>query len=409
MLQIISGKFYKNPDRYSTPAKGITFSNYHTVAPINTCVATLEPVESYTSATGAYVINYTNVIEKPKQVPKIAVVRGGDWVIVRQFELLCIFGLRAFFDGDRHAVEVNCRAKPSQATDQYVPAHYTERFFDPAIMASPEDADRFGKFVEKVIGLPRKHYTAVINALETFAHSLEIINYHLDLAYSMLVYSLESLCQTFDAYTPVWDDYEDEVREELDTLLAGIDPAKAVSIRGALLRAGHLRLRRRFISFATNHTKPSFYVEEAANRARPVKKSELERCLNNAYIMRSGYVHQLAPILSQLRIPHIAKNDVFVWENQPYLTYAGLLRVVYHVIHSFIEDQPAVATEDFDWYQALPGVVQLPMAPRHWVWNPTNLLLTRSGGVCQVPCPCCRVRSQTVSGSVSIHSRSCRK
>jgi hypothetical protein len=103
-----------------------------------------------------------------------------------------------------------------------------------------------------------------------------------------------------------------------------------------------------------------------------VKKSELERCLNNAYIMRSGYVHQLAPILSQLRIPHIAKNDVFVWENQPYLTYAGLLRVVYHVIHSFIEDQPAVATEDFDWHQALPGVVQLQMAPRHWVLNPTS-------------------------------------
>lgn len=372
MLQIISGKFYKNPDRYSTPAKGITFSNYHTISSIETSVATLEPVESYTSATGAYVINYTNVIEKPKEIQGIAIIRGGDWVIVRQFELLCIFGMRAFFDGDRHAVELNCRAKPSQATDLYVPAHYAERYFEPTIMAANDDASQFATFVEKVIGLPRKQYTAVMNALETFAHSLEVLNYQLDLAYSMLVYSLESLCQTFDAYTPVWDDYEDDVRDELEPLLSGIESGTATSIKDALLRASHLRLRKRFVSFVTAHIKPSYYIEEAGGRSRPVRKSEVERCLTNSYVMRSGYVHQLQPILSQLRIPQTAKCDVLVWDNEPYFTYNGLLRVVHHVIESFINAQTVVASEDFNWRQALPGIVEVQMAPEYWVWNPTT-------------------------------------
>lgn len=378
MLQIISGKFYKSPERYSTPCKGITFSNYHTVAPIETCVATLEPVETYSSATGAYVINYTNVIEKPQQVQGISVVRGGDSVVVRQFELLCIFGLNAFFDGDRQSVEMNCRAKPSQATDVNVPGHYVERVFDPSIHATPDDTAGFVKFVEQVIGLPRKQYVAVISALETLAHSLEAINYQLDLAYSMLVYSLESLCQSFGEYTPVWDDYEDNVRDKLDTLFAEVDPAVASSIKDVLLEASHLRLRRRFLSFATNYIKPSFYVEEAKGRTRPVKMSELERCLSNSYIMRSGFVHQLSPILSQLRIPQTAKGDVFVWDNEPYLTYQGLLRVVRHVIYSFIDAQPSLATEDFNWRTALPGVVEFKMAPEYWVWHPESFEANQS-------------------------------
>jgi hypothetical protein len=313
------------------------------------------------------VINYTNVIEKPRGNPGLMMVRVGDQQIVRQFELLCIFGLRAFFDGDRRTVEINCRAKPAQATDLYVPAQYVDRFFDPTLDAQPNDAVRFATFVEKVIGLQRKQYVAVMSALEAFAHSLEVLNYQLDLAYSMLVYSLESLCQAFDDYMPSWEHYEDNVRKQLDSIFSTIDAGAAESIRAVLLKASHLRLRRRFLGFASKYIKPSFFVEEAIGRHHPVKRSQFERGLSNAYDMRSGYVHELVPILKQLSIPQIANGDVFVWEHEPYLTYAGLLRVVYYVISAFIEAQPTVATEELNWTASVPGVVKFQMAPEFWV------------------------------------------
>jgi hypothetical protein len=367
MLQVISGKFYKNPERYSTPAKGITFSNYHAFSPIITCVATLEPVAVHSTSTSSYVINYTNVIEMPRSNRQLAMVQVGDEKIVRQFELLCIFGLRAFFDGDRQAVETNCRAKPSQATELYVPSQYVSRYCDPNIVADPGDIARFTTFVEKVIGLPRKQYTAVMNALEAFAHSLEVLNYQLDLAYSMLVYSLESLCQTFDEFTPTWEHYDEKVRKELDQVLVDIPADKASAIRETLLKSSFLRLRRRFLGFASKYIKPSFYIEEAAGRQHAVKQSQLERSLGNAYDMRSGYVHELLPILKQLRHPHIANGDIFPWENEPYLTYSGLLRVVHHVIDSFITAQPVVATEDYNWLESVPGLMEFQLAPEYWI------------------------------------------
>jgi hypothetical protein len=63
MLQIISGKFFDSDDRYAYDAKGIVFGNYSWRHPIQTCVATLEPVDTYASV-ASYVISYVNQIEK---------------------------------------------------------------------------------------------------------------------------------------------------------------------------------------------------------------------------------------------------------------------------------------------------------------------------------------------------------
>jgi len=125
MLQIISGKFFKSDNRYIHEAKGITYSNYSWIEPIKTCVATLEPVDTYKSVS-SYVISYTNQIEKERAG---VLVRTGDSEIVQQFQLLCIFGLKAFFDTDRNNVEINCRERPKSSNDFYLPSIFVPRFF----------------------------------------------------------------------------------------------------------------------------------------------------------------------------------------------------------------------------------------------------------------------------------------
>ena len=61
---IISGKFFTSTERHISEGKGIIYANYCWLAPIETCVATLEPVGSPSAAVSPYIISYRNQIEK---------------------------------------------------------------------------------------------------------------------------------------------------------------------------------------------------------------------------------------------------------------------------------------------------------------------------------------------------------
>ena len=370
MLQIISGKFFKSDNCYIHEAKGITYSNYSWIEPIKTYVATLEPVDTYRSVS-SYVISYINQIEKEKAG---VLVRTGDSEIVQQFQLLCMFGLKAFFDIDRNNVEINCREKPRSTADLYLPSKMVPRFFQNQIDGMSNEIDNFKRFVDKVIGLPRHKYLAVISSLCNFSHALQILNFNVDLAYSMLVYSLESLSQNFDAFEPSWEEYYPETKKKLDDLLFQISPDHAEEIRKVLLKSSNLKLQQRFINFITSHVSDSFFLNEASEIKFALRKSELVRALKNAYNMRSLYVHQLKPIQEQLRSPQIAEGDVFHWENKPYLTFEGLARLAYQVINNFIWMQDTSDFEDYDWTKDLPSVVMVKLAPQYWIWKYDNFI-----------------------------------
>ncbi len=365
MLQIISGKFFKSDNRYIHEGKGIIYSNYSWVQPIKTCVATLEPVDTYRPVS-SYVINYINQIEKEKTG---RLVRIGDPEIVQQFQLLCMFGLKAFFDIDRNNVEINCRQKPKTSRDIYLPSIFVPRFFESQIHGQMYEIDAFIKFVDKVIGLRREKYLVVISCLNNFSHALQVLNYNLDLAYSVLVYSLDSLSQGFDSFELTWEDYDPEIKNNLDFCLSKIDSDLSNGIRKILLGSRNFRLQQRFINFVINHVSVSFFTDEAINIKNALRNSELKQALRNAYDMRSQYTHRLRPIQEQLRIPQIAKGDVFYWNNKSYLTFGGLARLAYHVINNFISKQEYLMTEEYDWTRDLPGTVMLEMAPQYWIWR----------------------------------------
>lgn len=366
MLQIISGKFFTGNDRYVHDGKGITFTNYSWVQPIKTCVATLEPVDT-SGSVASYVIGYTNQIEK--QEGSFALVRTGDSDVVEQFELLCTFGLRAFFHQDRSNVAVNCRDKPLSSGDKHVPNLFVPRFFTPQLRGTSGEAEGFVALVDKVIALRRSVYLSVMACLRNFAHALQLVGHNIDLSYTLLVYSLESLSQEFDAYEPIWSDYRDEIRIPLEHILDGVPPDIAESIRATLLRNSNLKLQRRFTDFVASHVKDTFFAQDAPRGNNVLRKSELSIALRNAYNTRSQYVHQLVPIQEQLKVPQLAKGDVFRWDNSPYLNIAGLVRLSHHVIMEFIRSQDRVEREEIAWRDQLPGVVRLKMAPQYWIWK----------------------------------------
>jgi hypothetical protein len=344
MLQIISGKFFTKPNRFTHSAKAVLYSNFSYFESIETCVATLEPVDILHESVVPYVISYTNQIEYDEIQPGV-ISRIGDNEIVQQFQLLCIFGLKSFFDPDKQVVELNCREKPKNSGDYYLPSKFVLRFFDSSIRGNELDKENFVKFVDKVIGLPRKEYGVVMRFLGNFHHALQILNYNLDLAYSMLVFALESLSQNFDSFEPTWAAYDQKVKNKLDQPLSQIETKLAEEIRSILLESGHLKLQKRFIDFTRSHISDEFYLSEASSNKPSIRPSEITVALKNAYNMRSKYAHELRPVLNQLKSHQLADGDVFHWQNSPYLTFNGLTRLAYHVINNFIYKQPYLEKE----------------------------------------------------------------
>lgn len=100
-----------------------------------------------------------------------------------------------------------------------------------------------------------------------------------------------------------------------------------------------------------------------------IKKSDIDQLLINAYNTRSGYVHNLKPLIKQISVGEIAKGDYLLWDNQPFLTFAGLARLTHHVILNFIMKQLYVEKEDYEWREDLPGMMTLPLAPQYWIWK----------------------------------------
>lgn len=363
MLQIITGKFFKKPERYKSPRRAVLFSNYDWIEPLETCVGTLEPVDSGGIIT--WVFSYVNQMEK--EDGKFAIVRVGDDEVVEQFRLLSMFGLRAYFASHRHEVEHYCRQARTSVTDDSIPSQMLSRYFAIGLRGKVEDPKHFANLVETTVSLKRERYLATMAALRTFCSALEATSTSVDLAYSMLVYALESLAQGFGGYQPVWSDYEDKVRNSIDGLLGSTTTEVADGIRTALLESAHLKLMKRFVTFVETHTDDSYFIREAEGIQAAIRKTEFTRALKNAYRMRSGYVHELKPIVSQLRIPTISQQDAFRWDYEPYFTLSGLVRLTSHVLKNFIERGESVATEEINWRGQLPGIITMKWSPEYWI------------------------------------------
>ena len=366
MLQIISGKFFKDEELITHKGTGITYSNFHWWTPIETCIATIEPVDINLSSASSYVINYKHQIEKGSGKVKV-----GNSEILEQFQLLCTFGLQAFFDHDKNYVEMNCRSAPRDSADEFIPALFISRFFNLPIISNEKEIEEFVIFVEKVISLPRETYISVIESLKAFSHSLQFLNYNMDLAYSTMIYCLESLSQRHDNFEPDWKSYDPPIRDKLDKLFKekSLPETTIKEIQEVLVNSKESKLMKRFISFSLQNISDKYFLEDADGIKNPLKKSELERVLRNAYDMRSGYVHKLEEIENHLKISQLVEGEIIFWENEPYLTFRGLTRLVHHVISNFISKQESLETEEYNWRNDIPGIITMEIHPKHWIWK----------------------------------------
>ena len=372
MLQIASGKLFRSGPGQRNQLRGVVYTNLllHGRA-IETEAGRLLPTDSFQD-TKALVYEFTELIE---QAPREGVVvsHGVD-PYLKDFAAIVSFTLNVTCTP---AHDLTSRLISAQAgpTSSVSPQKLVRGVFDNQVFCRDKDADGLVALVRDLIGLRRKSYLKAIRAIRTYVTGLHRLADDLELAYTLLVASVESLTQGFGGHSPKWADYNEPKRQAMDKVLVNADDEMANAVRNFLLKFEPVPLARHFRDFTLKHLKPSYFREEAAGLDNPVGRAELPGALAEAYGLRSRYVHNLSelPRLLTLGVDYRETTRI---DHVTLLTFQGIARLARHVITEFIAREPKVKTEEYDYSEERAGIVQVPLAPKYWVGQVESLHAT---------------------------------
>lgn len=366
MLQIATGKLFVRAVQRENLLRGVFYTNaaIRSEEAIGTVIGRLLPSSGTSMRPQAVVYEFTERIEAEEHGPGILVSSGVD-PYLREFAVVAAFALDCVCTPD---VDLCRRLASGQRglSTRVAPNSLVRRFFDAEVWCKPEELQFFIDFTTKLIGLPRSTFLGVMRALRTYVNGMYRIADDLELAYTLLVASVESLAQDFDGHQNDWQSLDERKRTAMDSALAGADVEFAQRVRVALLSVEHVALARRFREFAAEHTGPQYFRPTGAADGLALGRSELKEALGLAYQARSKYVHQL------MRLPHGVTQghrhaEISVEDRSTYLTLQGLARLMRCVIIEFVSRQPAVDREPYNYMLEREGIVQVRMAPQYWV------------------------------------------
>lgn len=245
-------------------------------------------------------------------------------------------------------------------------ASLLRRTFDAMVMLTDEDVADLDRFVRALIALERPSYEAAMRAIRRIVDATHIVEESPDLSYTLMVAALESLGQAATPRQATWSDYDRTKRKRVDAATNGLDAEARDRIREAVLANEHLGLQRRFVAFVLDHVEPSFYREEAMGATRPIAAIELPNALRIAYAIRSRSIHTLGELERELWMA-ADRSDTQVLKEGKALALEGLARLARHVIRRFVERGPVGVDATFNYRSALPGIMQVRLAPQYWM------------------------------------------
>lgn len=366
MLQIATGKLFRRAVRRENHLRGILYTNAVVGfrETVETEVGRLLPSSGMSMQPQVVVYEFTERIEAEEQGPE-AFVSSGVEPYAQDFAVVVAFALNCVCTPD---VDLCRRLTSGQRglSTRVAPQTLVRRFFDIDVWCQPEDRKFLTDFTAKLIGLPRTTFLGVMRSLRTYVSGMYRIADDLELAYTLLVASVESLAQDFDGHQSDWESVDERKRTALDDALVGADAAVAQRVREALVKVEHVALARRFREFAIAHTVPAYFRPPASLDAPPLGRSDLKETLGLAYQSRSKYVHQ------RQRLPHMVAmghsfGETAMEGRATHLTLQGLGRLMRSVIIEFVNRQPAVDREPYEYMLERSGVAQIRMAAQYWV------------------------------------------
>lgn len=365
MLQISSGKFFSRNKENSNQLRGIIYTNLTSIRgqTLETAAGTLTATDG-NYGLNAFIYEFTEYVTPSPPASRV-VASYGIGSLILDFSSILSFSLNCTSSPDYSLTE-RIVGDQAGATTQYAPKKMVKKVFDQEAICSNEDIEHFIEFTKHLIGLERNVYLGVIRSIRTYVTAMQRIADDFELAYTLLVASLESLAQDFDCHQSKWADYEPKKRKSIDTALINTDDTTANKVREAILAHEHTSLAKRFKEFSINHINPDFYREKATDIVNPISKLDLPIALNHAYQARSKYVHTLEKLPYQVSRP-TGYSELCIVEDRPWLTLQGLSRLAREVIINFTMQQNTLEREDYDYQLEIPNIVQFKLPPSYWI------------------------------------------
>lgn len=366
MLQICTGKLFEREYEYKNLLKGIIYTNlkFNRENKIVTEAGSIESTEDRNSC-NTVIYEVIELIESQADGQKGFLISNRIDSYIMDFSSILSFA-------------VNCIATPSYSLTERLlsnqigvsthdnPKKIIKQIFDENIYLSENDEKFLIEFINQLIGLDRKTYLGVINSIRTYVTGIHRIADDFELAYTLLVASVESLAQKFDGHQSEWIDYDNNKRDKIDCALEGAEDLIIEKVRNAILSIEHISLGKRYRVFCLNHLKPSFFRNEAASSVNPISKGDLNKALSKAYQARSQYIHNLTKLPKRLTIGGIYL-ETFTIDGEVWLTLQGLSRLSRHVIIEFIMKQQTIKKETYPYLLEQSNVMQVEWSPEYWI------------------------------------------
>lgn len=375
MLQINSGKLYPTGVQRTNELRGILYSNLLLMrmedGPIVTEAGRILQADA-TSLPRPLVYEVTEQFEDNGRAPGVLISHTVQPYLT-DFSAVVSFALRVTCTPDPDFCARLLSEKRSLGV-RTPPAKLVRRVFDKNVWFHQADDEQLKTFVADLIALKRRSLLAAMRAIRTYVTGLHRVADDLELAYTLLVASLESLAQDFDGHKVLWSDYDQTRRHRIDKALRGVEDEPANRVRDAVLNGEHVALARRFREFVLAHLPDSYFLEDG--RVGTVGRLDLHDALKEAYSLRSQYVHRLR------NLPHLLDADLSYSETirsgqATFLTVEGLARVARQVIFEFVARQPKCEAETYDYSLERYGIITAEMAPQYWIWQPEGLVKGR--------------------------------
>ncbi|MBS1053698.1 hypothetical protein QMA67_14105 [Gluconobacter japonicus] len=371
MLQINSGKLYPNGVRRTNELRGVLYSNLLLMRMEDNAIVTQAGRLLQADAANLPRPIVYEVSEQFDDEPRVGVlISHGVQPYLQDFAAVVSFVLRVTCTPDPDLCTRLLSDKRSLGV-MTPPAKLVRKVFDRDIILTENDDKLLSDFIDDLIGLERKSFLAVMRAIRTYVTGLHRVADDLELAYTLMVASLESLAQDFDGHTAQWSDYEQGRRLRIDKALTDADNVTADRVRDAILKGEHVALKRRFREFVLAHLPDSYFLKSGPVGAPG--RLDLRDALKEAYDLRSKYVHRLQN-LPQMLDRDLSYRETIRSGHATFLTLEGLARLARHVILEFVTQQPKCKTEDYDYRFERFGVMSAEMAPQYWIWQQTGFV-----------------------------------
>ena len=221
MLQVITGKFFTQDQVYKTIHRGTLYTNYESseAVKIETICGNLFPSSAWNGlrTINAEITESQEAIDPDGSRGLLIAVGSDDLMNDMAAVISFVWNITCTPDPDLTRKLVS-GVRPMLGAP-HSPQKYLLQTFDGKVLAKPEDGARLQDFLISLVGLKRETFEGVMRSIRRFVVGTHRIFDDVDLAYALLVASIEALAQDFDDFEPVWADYDEAKRSKIDRAL----------------------------------------------------------------------------------------------------------------------------------------------------------------------------------------------